>query len=99
MIIVTGHVRVHPEDVDALRPHARRTLEETRKEDGCLLYAYGEDVIDPGLIRIVERWSDWAALEAHFKTPHMAEWREALSGLRVLERDVRAHEASAERAL
>lgn len=99
MIIVSGHVHVHPEDVDALRPHAKTMLEETRKEDGCLLYAFGEDLIEPGVIRIIERWTDMDALEAHFNSAHMAQWREALSGLRVLERDVRVHSATEQRKL
>lgn len=99
MIIVTGHLRVAPEDLETLRDDARRTLEETRKENGCILYAYGEDVLDPGLIRIVERWTDWASLDAHGKAPHMDDWRAALSKVTVLERDVMAHEAGEERAL
>ncbi len=99
MIIVTGHVRIAPDQVEGLRPAARRTLETTRKEKGCILYAYGEDVIDPGLIRIVERWEDWPSLEAHGKAPHMDDWRAALSKIDVLEREVVAHEAGEERAL
>ncbi|WP_421726595.1 putative quinol monooxygenase [Bauldia sp.] len=98
MILVTGHVRVAPEHVDALRDAMRATLEATRNEDGCILYAYGEDVLDPGLIRIVERWRDWPALEAHGNAPHMGPWRDALAG-KVLEREVIAHEAGEERAL
>ncbi len=99
MIIVTGHLRVPPQKVDALRETMRATLEATRREDGCVLYAYGEDVLDPGLIRIVERWRDWPSLEAHGKAPHMATWRDALGKAGVLERDVVAHEGGNERTL
>lgn len=99
MIIVTGHLRVAPDKMDALRPHARRTLEATRRENGCILYAYAEDVLDPGLIRIVERWTDWPSLEAHAKAPHMDGWRAALKETGVLDREVTAHEAGEERAL
>ena len=65
MIVVSGYVRVRPEKMDELRPFMRAALEGTRKEPGCLMYAYGEDVLDPGLIRIVERWESWEAIEAH----------------------------------
>ena len=100
MIIVTGHLRVAP---DAHRTPAAgtpsRTLEATRKEKGCILYAFAEDVIDPGLIRIVERWEDWASLEAHGKAPHMDDWRAALEDVEIIDREVIAHEAGEERSL
>lgn len=99
MILVTGHLRVAPDKIAALRPAARRMLEATRKEDGCLLYAFAEDVIEPGVIRIVERWADWPSLEAHGKVPHMADWRAALKEIGVLDRSVIAHEAGGERVL
>ena len=99
MIIVTGHLRVAPDKIEALRPHARRTLEATRQEKGCILYAFAEDVLDPGLIRIVERWTDWASLEAHGKAPPMDGWRAALKEVGILDREVKAHEGSAERTL
>jgi len=65
LILVTGHISVSPEKVAELRPHIQALVAATRKEDGCLLYAFAEDINDPGTIRIVERWRDWAALEAH----------------------------------
>jgi quinol monooxygenase YgiN len=99
VIIVTGHLRIAPEHIEPLREPMRAVLEATRKEDGCLLYAFGEDVLDPGLIRIVERWRDWPSLEAHGKAPHMATWRDALDKLGVLERQVIGHEVGDERTL
>ena len=97
MIIITGHVRVRPEKMDELRPYMRAALQGTRQEPGCILYAYGEDVLDPGLIRIVERWQSWDAIEAHTKAPYIKAWadaREAHGG--TLERDILAYEVSGE---
>ncbi len=34
----------------------------SRAETGCLGYSYAEDVLDPGLIRVCELWTDLAAL-------------------------------------
>ncbi len=99
MIIVTGHVRLAPENVERARPHMRTVIEANRKEDGCLLFAYGEDVLEPGMIRIVERWRDWAALAAHDKATHVVAWRAALKDIGVLGREVIAHEAGEERTL
>jgi quinol monooxygenase YgiN len=50
-------------------------LEASRAEAGCLEYAYSEDVLEPGLIHINERWTDRAALSEHAKSPHLATWR------------------------
>jgi quinol monooxygenase YgiN len=99
VIIVTGHVRLAPETMERARPHMRKVLEATREEPGCLVYAYGEDVLDPGLVRIVERWADWQSLEAHGKTPHIDAWRAALKEIGVLDREVIAHESGEERIL
>ncbi len=99
MIVVTGALRLAPESVAAARPHMRTNLEATRKEDGCLLYAYGEDVLEPGLIRIVERWRDWQALAAHDRAAHVAAWRAALKEIGVLARDLIACEAGETRPI
>ena len=93
MIIVTGHVRLRPRDMERVRPHMRTVLEANRKEDGCLLFAFGEDVLEPGLIRVVERWRDADALAAHGAQPHVIAWRQALKEIGVLERDLIAHDA------
>ena len=55
----------------------------SRIEAGCLEYAYSFDLLDPTLMRIVERWEDADALKAHFATPHMAAWRKALGGMKI----------------
>lgn len=99
VIVVTGYIRIAPEKLDAARPQAKKNLEATRNEKGCLLYAYGEDVLDPGLIRITERWESWEALAEHGNSPHMAVWRKALKEIGILERDLIAHETGEERAL
>ena len=52
MIIVSGHIRVRPDKMDELRPYMRVALEGTRKEPGCLLYAYGEDVLAQKLTHV-----------------------------------------------
>lgn len=99
MIVVTGHVRIGPKDLERARPHMRTVLEATRRENGCRLYAFAEDVLDPGLIRIVERWDDWASLDAHQQAPHVVAWRARLKEVGVLDREVTAHEGEKGRAL
>ncbi|MCB1487468.1 MAG: antibiotic biosynthesis monooxygenase [Bauldia sp.] len=99
MIIVTGHMQLAPEVLEALRPAARKTIEATRAEKGCILYSWAEDLVQPGLLRIVERWEDWASLEAHGKAPHMNAWRALLAEVEIIDREVIGHEAGEERGL
>ena len=99
MILVTGHITVAPEKVAELLPHIQALVAATRAEDGCIVYAFGEDTNEPGTIRIVERWRDWAALEAHGKAPHIAAWSAVASKAGITSRDILAHEAGTEKVL
>jgi quinol monooxygenase YgiN len=98
-VVIAGTVRVPPENLEAFRPHMARMLAASRAEDGCLTYSYAVDVEDPGLIRVFEAWRDEAALQAHFKTGHMAEWRAAWPQFGVSDRNLSLYEVAAERPL
>jgi quinol monooxygenase YgiN len=50
-------------------------------EEGCIAYAFTQDVLQPGVLHIVEKWTDDAALAAHFATPHMAAFGAAIAGM------------------
>lgn len=93
MLIILGTVRVPPDRVEAARGPMRAMVEASRAEDGCLAYAYAEDLLEPGVIHIVERWRDQAALDAHFQTPHMAEWRRAWKPIGIHGRQLFRYEA------
>lgn len=98
-VIVAGTVRVPPENAEGLRPHQDAMLAASRAEDGCITYAYAIDVQDPGLIRVFEVWRDQAAIDAHFKAPHMATWRAACAELGVFDRKLSLYDVASERAL
>jgi quinol monooxygenase YgiN len=98
-LIIAGTVRVPPDKLAALKPHMQKMLAASRAEDGCVTYSYGEDVAEPGLIRVFEAWRDQAAIDAHFASPHMAEWRAAGAQLGVADRRLSLYEVTAERPL
>ena len=98
-LIIAGTVRVPPENLARFKPHMERMLAASRAEDGCLTYSYAEDVAEPGLIRVFEAWRDQAAIDAHFQTSHMAEWRAAWPQFGVSDRRLALYEVAAERAL
>lgn len=94
MIIIMGTVRIEPANIAAALPAMQRMVAASSAEDGCELYAYSQDLVDPGLVRISERWRDRDALKAHFATPHMAEWREVIPTLGISDRNLALFEAN-----
>ena len=77
-IVVAGTFRIAPERLAALKPHFAEMAAATAREDGCLAYAFAEDLQDPGLLRVFERWRDHAALDAHLKATHVGAFRKAV---------------------
>ena len=93
MIVIQGTFRLPPERLGDARPAIERMLRASRAEAGCHEYAYAEDLLEPGLIRVSERWESRAHLGAHFKAPHMAQWIEERAGLGLFDRQITLYEA------
>ncbi|MDB5446992.1 MAG: antibiotic biosynthesis monooxygenase [Phenylobacterium sp.] len=98
-VVVAGHFRLPPENLAGLKPHMAVVVSATRAEDGCLVYAYAEDVLEPGLIRVFEVWRDQAALDGHFASAHMKAWQQVRAGFGLYDRDIKAYEVAGERQL
>ena len=98
-VIVSGTFRVPPESFAGIRPHLEAVIAATRREDGCLVYAYAVDVEDPGLIRVFEHWRDQASLDAHFKAPHMIAWQAVRVQHGFHDRQVSAHDVATTRGI
>lgn len=96
MIIVEGTVRIDPDKIESAHRAMQKMIVASRAEPGCIDYAYSIDVLDAGLIRVNERWTDRAALKAHFAMPHMAEWRASWTELNIRDRSLRLYEAEPE---
>ena len=99
MIIVQGAARVHPDQLPALRAAAAAMVTATRAEPGCIVYAFAEDVLEAGLLHIIEQWTDDAALAAHFATPHMAAFNAALGNAQLQSIKAVAYTVAGERVL
>lgn len=69
-----------------------RMIAASRAEDGCLSYAYALDALDDGLVHVIEKWRDRAALDHHFTTGHLAEWRSQFDHLGIIDRNLTLHE-------
>lgn len=92
MIVVTGIIELDSEHVWPATTAAAKMVAETSREDGCITYSFYVDILNQRRFRIYEEWRDEAALEAHFKTPHMAEFQEALKSFRITERRIHKFE-------
>lgn len=93
MIVVVGQFRFPAERLAQARPIMRTVMIATRAEQGCIQYNYGEDVLDPGLIRVSELWESRAHLAAHMQTAHMAQWQRERAELGLSEREIMVYEA------
>lgn len=81
MLIVTGSVRVRPDQleraVDLSLEHVRRS----RMEPGCLYHSVHHDAEDPHRLVFLEHWADASALREHFAVPASGAFVTELAGL------------------
>jgi len=90
MILVAGTLQVPAQAVQSLRAAMLAMMTASRAEPGCITYAYGLDLTEPGLIWVSESWASQEALDDHIKMPHMATWRAALAAAGPYERKLSA---------
>ena len=99
MIIVQGWVRASADDFERLRAALVENIHATRAEPGCLEYTYAVDFAEPDLLRVLERWTDEAALDAHSRAPHMAVFGQAMADARITATSIKAYAGSEFRTL
>lgn len=81
MLVIHAEIRIPADEVEKLAEVARPMCVKSEAEEGCYLYAFSVDVSEPGLVRITEEWESQEALDAHFQTPHMADFQAGMAGL------------------
>ena len=96
MLIVAGILKINPSKRPVLEAAFDKVREATLKEQGCLSYQIYVDRADPGTFLLFEKWESEAALNAHFATPHMAEFGKALGGADIVSADVNRYDVSRE---
>jgi quinol monooxygenase YgiN len=78
MVIVTARARVRAEARDEAIAAADRMRDASRAEDGCREYGFWFAFDDENELLVYEEWDDQAALDAHFQTPHLQEFAQAI---------------------
>jgi quinol monooxygenase YgiN len=87
MIYVIAQLRLKPGMTEQACEGARKVVEGTVKEDGCLFYDFNLSVTDPTRLVAVERWTSREALARHNETAHLKAWRVVVAEVAV-ERDI-----------
>ncbi len=92
MIQINGTLKLAPETLSKGREAIVAMVRASRAEDGCIEYGFAQDLTDPDVLYLVERWRDRAALDAHSASPHMAQFKRAMAANPATERDLRIFE-------
>ena len=95
MLIIVGTIRLPPENLAGAREAMERMITASRAEEGCLAYSYSEDILEPGLMHVTERWDDEASLKRHWKSAHLIQWRAACAALGLRDRNLQLYAAEA----
>jgi quinol monooxygenase YgiN len=98
-IVVSGVIRIEPEDREAALAAIEPLVAATLAEPGCIEYGYWADPTDPGRFRVFEQWRSDEALRTHFTTAHMAAFGEALGSIRVLAAGISRFDVTDERPI
>jgi len=81
MIVVTGTVQARADTIDELRRLALEHVARSRAEPGCIEHGVALDANDGLRLVFFERWTDRAALDAHFAVPASREFAKAAARL------------------
>ncbi len=81
MIVIAGKILIKPERRAEAERAALAMVEATRREPGCISYAFYADLVEPGTFFVFEEWESDEALLAHFQTEHMARFQQQAPAL------------------
>jgi quinol monooxygenase YgiN len=95
MLIIAGFITTEDEAArDAFFAAVKPMVVATHTEPGCQEYVFSPDPDNSTRIRLFELWDDQAALDAHFATPHMAEFQGKMSGIAVAGMEIQKYTIS-----
>jgi quinol monooxygenase YgiN len=99
MIVITGTIRVEAEDDflsvrDALIARTARS----QNDKGNIEYAFSQDLGDPTVIHLIEKWEDEASLRSHLEIPD-EEFSKVMENARIVSAVVTSYDAANEKVL
>jgi quinol monooxygenase YgiN len=96
MLVVAGTITLDPAKRGLIDAAFEKMRAATLQEPGCIEYQAYADRNDPGTVFMFEKWESQDALNAHFVSPHMAEFGKAMGEAGVKGMDIRKYEVSKE---
>lgn len=81
MILVIGHATAKPDTLQAMLAISVEHVQRSRAEPGCLSHEVSTDALQPLRLTFVERWSDMAALQVHFRVEASRAFGKALAAM------------------
>ena len=77
MIVVNAIIESTEAGIKGMKAAIAEMKQRSRAKSGCYDYTFSVELSNPHMIRVTEKWENMAALEAHFKEPHMAAFQQA----------------------
>lgn len=81
MIIVTGHAMARADTDEAMQRLSVEHVLRSRAEPGCISHEVSRDVQQPRRFVFVERWTDMAALQVHFRVEASRQFAKSMAQL------------------
>lgn len=94
MVIVTASLNLAPDQLEEALRMCVDHVHRSRAEPGCAAHAVSQDVEDPNHVFFVERWTDRAALEAHFLVPEGVAFSRALGAMTTSRTDIAIYDVT-----
>ncbi|MFP6817123.1 MAG: putative quinol monooxygenase [Pseudomonadales bacterium] len=79
MIVINAAMQSNADNIEAMKEAIAKMETASLAEEGCRDYCFSQELSNPTKMRITERWETMEALAAHFQTPHMAEFQQAMA--------------------
>ncbi len=98
-IIVSGTIRIDPDQTDRARELVAPLVAATRVEPGNISYGFYADLDEPGRFQLYEEWESEAAIEAHSASDHLATFYGAIGELDVRHIVLQRHDVTGTRPL
>lgn len=70
---VVARIVALPSKAEAMEAILMSLIAPTRSERGCISYRLLQDQDEPARFVFIEEWASTQAIEAHMKSPHVAE--------------------------
>ncbi len=93
MLVLVVSIDTSAENIAAIKEAIATMEAASRAEAGCHDYTFAVELNDPDKLRITECWENEAALKAHFATPHMAAFNEAMAAASPRGMDLKCYQA------